>query len=161
MKRKLTRDASDGAHVKCPCFVLVACPENSIVDEKGTIDRCLPSAFRSALTSRGLLPVHRGVIRAATCTAAFTDVEQRIPARFRHVGLPTLHRIKARFQSSHVLPYLRELPICEALWGFEVDLVSSHLPVFKHRSSSDAYVTPVIQTSFSALIPRDQEGQQH
>jgi len=66
------------------CFVLVACPENSLVDAK--VPSILPypfRSFRSTSTSSGLLPTHRDAIRATARLAAFPDVDRRIHARLR------------------------------------------------------------------------------
>ena len=69
------------------CFVLVACPENSLVDAK--VPSILFIAFVPPVlsdqtsTSSGLLPAHRDAFRAAARAAAFPDVDWRIHARFR------------------------------------------------------------------------------
>jgi Putative diphthamide synthesis protein len=67
------------------CFVLVACPENSLIDAK-----VQPTSISSILLPSdkllrlpGLLPPHCYAIRAATCATAFTNMDWRVCARFR------------------------------------------------------------------------------
>ena len=69
------------------CFVLVACPENSLVDAKVPSILYLasipPVLSDQTSTSLGLLSTHRDTFRAATRAAAFPDVDWRVRARFR------------------------------------------------------------------------------
>ena len=64
------------------CFVLVACPENSLVDAKVVVDIYLITrgAFRSTLTSPGLLQAHRDAFRTAARVTAFANMDWRVYA---------------------------------------------------------------------------------